>query len=227
VFDYDSEAGTHAVTGGYVVRDPGLPTLLGSYVYADAYDGQVRSHSPAGDAAVSSLAPRNTLVSFGEDACGHVYVVSIDRGSVERIQDGAPGACVLKPAPPALPAQSSAPPPVPHVPLPLLDPAPRVQIARKGRVGRRASPRIALTSTENCRVTVRARLAGLTLKPVRSRLRGGHRTIIRLHPRKKTIARIRRSLRRHKRVTLSVSVVATDAAGNSRRSTRRLKVPRA
>ena len=50
-----------------------------------------------------SLAVRNTLVSFGEDACGHVYVVSIDRGSVERIQDGAPGACVLKPAPPALP----------------------------------------------------------------------------------------------------------------------------
>ncbi len=27
VFDYDSTAGTHAVTGGYVVRDPGLPTL--------------------------------------------------------------------------------------------------------------------------------------------------------------------------------------------------------
>ena len=38
-----SEAGTHAVAGGYVVRDPGLPTLRGRYVYADIYDGVVRS----------------------------------------------------------------------------------------------------------------------------------------------------------------------------------------
>ena len=47
VFDYDSEAGTHAVTGGYVVRDPGLPTLLGRYVYADSYTGDIRSFAPA------------------------------------------------------------------------------------------------------------------------------------------------------------------------------------
>ena len=33
-----TQAGPRAVTGGFVVRDPGLPTLLGRYVYADAYD---------------------------------------------------------------------------------------------------------------------------------------------------------------------------------------------
>jgi glucose/arabinose dehydrogenase len=222
---------TAAVTGGYVVRDAGLPTLRGRYVYADAYDGQVRSFSPASprttDAAVTSLAVRNTLVSFGEDACGHVYVVSIDRGSVERIQDGAPGACVLKPVPPALPrlggtgggggGPAGSDRTAPRV---------RIQLARKGRVGRRARPQIALTASESCRVTIRARLAGWTLQRVRGPLRGGHRTIVRLRPKAKAVKRIRRSLRRHKHLTLRVSVTAVDAAGNTGHAQRRLKVKR-
>ena len=51
--------------------------------------------------------------------------------------------------------------------------------------------------------------------------------IVRLRPKAKAVKRIRRSLRRHKRLTLRVSVTAVDAAGNSRRATRRLKVRRA
>jgi glucose/arabinose dehydrogenase len=231
VFDYDSEAGTHAVTGGYVVRDPGLPTLLGRYVYADAYDGQVRSFSPASpgptDAAVASLAVRNTLVSFGEDACGHVYVVSIDRGSVERIQDGAPGACVLKPAPPALPSLGGGGGGGGPAGSDRTAPRVRIRIAGKGRVGRRARPQIALTASEACRVTVRARLGGWKLVRARTSLRAGRRTVIRLHPKAKAVKRIRRSLRRHKRLTLRVSVTAVDAAGNSGHAQRRLKVRRA
>jgi glucose/arabinose dehydrogenase len=232
VFDYDSEAGAHAVTSGYVVRDPGLPTLLGRYVYADAFDGQVRSFSPASpgttDAAVTTLEPRNTLVSFGEDACGHVYVVSIDRGSVERIQDGTPGACVLKPVPPALPplggtgggggGPAGSDRTAPRV---------RIRTAGKGRVGRRARPQIALTASEACRVTIRARLGGSRLVRARTSLRAGHRTVVRLRPRAKALRRIRRSLRRHSHLTLRVSVTAVDAAGNTGHAARRLTVKRA
>ncbi len=73
-----------------------------------------------------------TLAAFGEDACGHVYVVSID-GSVDRIQDGALGPCV--PAAPPAPRPRRR-----HVRRATVRPdhtSPRVNIrvARKGRVG--------------------------------------------------------------------------------------------
>ena len=32
-----------SITGGYVVRDPGLPTLLGRYVYGDFCNAALRS----------------------------------------------------------------------------------------------------------------------------------------------------------------------------------------
>ena len=53
-----SAAGTRAITGGYVVRDPGLPTLLGRYLYADSCDGDVRSlvASRAADATTAGRA---------------------------------------------------------------------------------------------------------------------------------------------------------------------------
>jgi hypothetical protein len=69
-------------------------------------------------------------------------------------------------------------------------------------------------------------LAGTKLKRVRTPLRGGHKTIVRLRPKAKAIKRIHRALRRHKRVTMTVSVVAVDAAGNTGRVTKRLKVRR-
>ena len=225
VFDYATRPGSHAVTGGYVVRDPGLPTLLGRYLYADAFVGQVRSLVLArpratGDRAEPGL-QRGNLVSFGEDACGRLYVVSLD-GTVDRIEDGAPGPCRLK-LPPAGPA-----PPGPAAPAVPDRTSPRVslRVARKGRVGRRATPRIQITASENCRVTIGARLARTTLKRVRTPLRGGRRTIVRLRPKDKAVKRIRRALRRHKRVTMVVSVTAVDAAGNTGRLQRRLKVRR-
>ena len=76
-------------------------------------------------------------------------------------------------------------------------------------------------------MTIRARLGGWTLVRARTSLRGGRRTVVRLRPKAKAVKRIRRSLRRHKHLTLRVSVTAVDAAGNTGHAARRLTVKRA
>ncbi len=78
-----------SITGGYVVRDPGLPSLAGRYLYSDFCDGQLRSlvlSDPSTDAALG--VPIDSPSSFGEDACGRVYVVS-RAGAVYRLEEGA------------------------------------------------------------------------------------------------------------------------------------------
>ena len=228
VFDY-AQGSPRAVTGGVVVRDPGLPTLAGRYVWADAYTGDVRSFVPAVPRATddrSAGLPRRTpLVAFGQDACAHVYVVAIS-GSVDRIQDGAIGPCVLRPDPAVLPGPPPPAPPAPPPPPDRTSPRVRIDLARKGRVGLRATPRIALTASETCRVNVSARAAGLKFRRVRTPLRAGRRTILRLRTSRKGGQRLRRALRRHRRVTFVVSVTARDAAGNTGRVQRRMKLRR-
>ncbi len=81
-----------SITGGYVVRDAGVPALLGRYVYGDFCEGRLRSArlsagSAQGDAAIPGLAKVEQLSSFGEDARGRVYVVSLS-GPVYRLVAG-------------------------------------------------------------------------------------------------------------------------------------------
>jgi len=77
---------THAngcsVTGGYVVRDPSLPSLYGRYLYGDFCSGVLRSFTarpgrPATDDRPLGLQVPS-LSSFGQDAAGHVYAVSLE-----------------------------------------------------------------------------------------------------------------------------------------------------
>jgi glucose/arabinose dehydrogenase len=94
VFEYD-RAGCQAITGGYVVRDPGLPSLLGRYVYGDYCDGVIRSVAPStgtGEAAAGLDLADFTLASFGEDACGRIYVAQLS-GEVSRLVDGTASPC--------------------------------------------------------------------------------------------------------------------------------------
>ena len=91
-----------AVTGGYVVRDPGLDELRGRYVYADYCAGALRSvvlATPAAgdDRPVGIHVPE--VSSFGEDACGRVYVAS-RQGEVARLIDGTPTDCGQPPPDP-------------------------------------------------------------------------------------------------------------------------------
>ena len=80
-------AGNCSITGGVVVRDRGLPGLRGRYVFGDFCKGRVESarlsRGRARGVRRTSLKVES-LSSFGEDAQGHVYAVSLD-GPVYRI----------------------------------------------------------------------------------------------------------------------------------------------
>jgi glucose/arabinose dehydrogenase len=89
VHQLSHEAGNCSITGGYVVRDRRVPSLVGRYVYGDYCLGRIhsiklRSGSASGDRAVSGLRRVASLSSFGEDALGRVYVTSLN-GPVYRI----------------------------------------------------------------------------------------------------------------------------------------------
>ncbi len=75
------------IIGGYVVRDRSLRRLSGRYVYGDLCSGRLFSARLRGARLVN---PRPLavevpyVVSFGEDAAGHVYAVSLS-GPVYRL----------------------------------------------------------------------------------------------------------------------------------------------
>jgi glucose/arabinose dehydrogenase len=76
-----------SVTGGYVVRDPSLPSMAGRYVYGDFCESELRSFRPSARRAVDDKPVGLEvpgLSSFGEDNEGHVYAVSLE-GPVYRL----------------------------------------------------------------------------------------------------------------------------------------------
>jgi glucose/arabinose dehydrogenase len=72
--------GNCSITGGYVVRDRAVPALYGRYVYGDYCNPVLRwAKLRPGGATGGTLALRvPALSSFGEDARGRVYAVSLD-----------------------------------------------------------------------------------------------------------------------------------------------------
>ena len=88
VFEYSHSQGC-SVTGGYVYRGPAIPPLQGHYFYADYCQGWVRSFrfvdgQVADETSWPSLTPGGSVVSFGEDAAGELYVLEAE-GRVSRI----------------------------------------------------------------------------------------------------------------------------------------------
>jgi glucose/arabinose dehydrogenase len=83
IYAYDHSDGGCAVTGGVIVRDPGLPSLRGRYLFGDFCIGDVlslRPNLPAGRAedvrATGISVP--SLSAVAEGARGQVYLVSLD-----------------------------------------------------------------------------------------------------------------------------------------------------
>ena len=86
---YRHDGGACAVTGGFVVRDPNLPSLLGRYLYGDFCRGWLRSFVPqlqpsgATDNRPVGLV-RPQITSFGEGAGRRIYLAQYS-GEVSRL----------------------------------------------------------------------------------------------------------------------------------------------
>jgi glucose/arabinose dehydrogenase len=104
-----------SITGGYVVRDQSL-AIAGRYVYGDFCTGELRSAElreggAVGDSTLALDVPG--IASFGEDAAGRVYAVSLG-GPVFRLR-GAGGQSVLEPVGAFnLPVYATSPPDEPN-----------------------------------------------------------------------------------------------------------------
>jgi len=214
-FARNQSAGYRAIIGGYVVRDPGLPTLAGRYLYGDANLASLRSTTLVGDNDRAEPLPVASLSSFGEDACGRLYAAS-HTGPVFRIQDGTPTPCTF-------------PPPTPGSGPGADTTAPRLTVAIGGlktALARRRL-RVALRCNELCTTTITTRLRNVRrLTTTRRPLASNTKTVVRLKLSKTTVRRLRAALKRRGAVRVSVSVRATDAAGNVRRVVRRATIRR-
>lgn len=89
VIEKGHDDGWCSITGGFVVRDRALGRLFGRYVYGDFCKGQIRSArltpgGAKGDSAVGGLKTIPSLSSFGQDARGRIYAVSLE-GPVYRL----------------------------------------------------------------------------------------------------------------------------------------------
>jgi glucose/arabinose dehydrogenase len=80
VFVYTHAVGC-SIAGGYVVRDRGLPSLYGRYLYADFCSGELSSFTATpgtradDDRSLNLSVP--SLSSFGTDNAGHIYATSL------------------------------------------------------------------------------------------------------------------------------------------------------
>jgi glucose/arabinose dehydrogenase len=87
IVEYEHADGGRSVTGGVIYRGSAIPGLVGAYLFTDHYDGRIRAVRAAEGVAVDAHvfdAEGSLPVSFGEDAAGEVYVLSLD-GPIYRI----------------------------------------------------------------------------------------------------------------------------------------------
>jgi hypothetical protein len=82
ILEYNHSDGC-AIIGGYVYRGTAIPALQGHYFYADLCQDWVRSFrvqggSPVEEADWPALSPGVGITSFGEDAAGELYILTID-----------------------------------------------------------------------------------------------------------------------------------------------------
>jgi glucose/arabinose dehydrogenase len=215
--------GGASVSGGYVIRDSALPNLLGRYIYADTFAAlgdQIRTAvlSPGGASgdAPSGLTASG-VVSFGQDACGHIYVATLG-GSVFRIQPTS-GGFPCKIAPALTVEKKSA-----------------RKAAKKGAVVIRA------LCDEDCDLAVKATLVlkggdkaasakrkkgkgrGITAVPVSTRLQLGQKTRLSLDLSKKKTKRIRKALAGGRKVVAKIEASATGGGGGTTTVKRKAKL---
>jgi glucose/arabinose dehydrogenase len=225
-----------SITGGYVVRDPALPELAGTYLYGDNCTGEISGASLPGGAPRALGFNVASVSSFGEDGCGRVYAASLT-GPVYRFASS--GACA-GPAPfvgrlPAgvTPGAGASAPDRRAPAFTLLRAAARQRALRTGFVTIRVRCDELCTVRASGRVLIsrrRARAAAarvLRTRTARATLVANARTRLRLRLSKATRRAVKRSLaRRGRRATVRITVRAADRAGNARSGVRRVRIVR-
>jgi hypothetical protein len=205
VISHNHSDGWCAIVGGYVVRDPGLPTLNGRYLYSDNCKGEVwsaQARTGADDRATGLTVPGAT--SFGEDACGRIYAASLN-GPVYRIQDGAATPCSFTGAGGGGGGGDT------------IAPAVKVSLAGVKTALKKRRLLVRVRCSEACRVAVGTRLMKVKRLSTRHRtLTAGHRKTVKLKLSKKVAKKLRKRVNRHRFVRIGVTVRATDLAGNTR-----------
>jgi cysteine-rich repeat protein len=102
VLSYNHGGGACSITGGYVYRGCAIPDLRGTYFFADYCANFVRSMRyrpgdaipPAWVDRTAELGPFNgSIVSFGEDAAGEMYIVTSGGVIYRIIAQGTVGLC--------------------------------------------------------------------------------------------------------------------------------------
>ena len=228
VHDYDSNNGFCGVTGGYVVRDPALPTLRGRYLYADLCSPNLRSIAlatpNATDDRQEALAPQAPTVSFGEDSCGHVYTAS-NAGAVNRIDDAPFTPCQVS----APPVTDNPNPPPPPPPAGTDKKPPKLSVGRARRqkllskravyVGVRCDELCGVTTEANTRLAVSGKTRKWAFRAVSRSVPPGERPRLELRLSKAMKSALARRVARGARPLVKVVVIARDAAGNETRRT--------
>jgi hypothetical protein len=192
--------GACSITGGVVVRDPGLPTLAGRYLYGDVCLPALRSITlPSAQDDRAEELKLEQVVNISEDACGRVLVSSL-AGPLYRVVDGTPSAC-----PPGAPSPATPVGQPPDCGMTV-----RAAAARRSVVLTRGlAVRVAVQAA--CRVGAVASLgrAGTLVGHSRTLVAGQHVTL-----RLKAGPRTRARLRRRSAVTAEVRVTARPTASS-------------
>ena len=81
--EYDRDSGC-SVTGGVVYRGEELPALQGSYLFSDFCNGVIWALPPGGGEVIAISRSPDSVVSFGTDLLGEVYVLTFG-GPILRI----------------------------------------------------------------------------------------------------------------------------------------------
>jgi glucose/arabinose dehydrogenase len=88
VAEYSHGTGGCSVTGGYVYRGKAVPAAVGRYFYGDYCTGAIWSFKLSGGKARGLRREPfelKGLSSFGEDADGELYLMSVESGSLARL----------------------------------------------------------------------------------------------------------------------------------------------
>jgi glucose/arabinose dehydrogenase len=92
IHEYSHSSGDgNSISGGFVYRGAAIPALYGAYVFGDYETGNIWAITADAAGALTNgpvkIAEQKALASFGEDAAGELYVLSLN-GSIARLDAG-------------------------------------------------------------------------------------------------------------------------------------------